>query len=89
MPKRTLNQAGISSPANNKRARYELFAGQKREVCQYKLDHTKAMQQEIAAHFSSLFEVTIGRSTISDVLAKKDKWLQIDEDSENDFLQQQ
>ena len=69
MPKRSLNDAGATH--KTKRARVEKSAGQKRDICQYKIDDPKMTQQEVGIHFSQLWGVTLGRSTVSDVLNKK------------------
>ena len=58
-----------------KRARIEISAAKKQEICQYKEENQKATQQDIARHFSLTWGTAIGRSTISSILKEKDKWL--------------
>ena len=58
-----------------KRARLEITAGRKKELCLYKEAHPKATQDDIRRHFSLEWGITIGRSTVSDILKQKDKWL--------------
>ena len=58
-----------------KRARLEITAGRKKELCLYKEAHPKAIQDDIQRHFSVEWGITIGRSTVFDILKQKDKWL--------------
>ena len=58
-----------------RRARIEISAAKKQEICQYKEENQKATQQDIARHFSLTWGTAIGRSTISSILKEKDKWL--------------
>uniref|UniRef100_UPI00358F3611 tigger transposable element-derived protein 6-like n=1 Tax=Myxine glutinosa TaxID=7769 RepID=UPI00358F3611 len=62
-----------------KRARLEIAAGRKKELCLYKEDHPKATQEDVRRHFSLEWGITIGRSTVSDILKQKDKWLSLSE----------
>ena len=55
---------------NSKRARVELSTGQEREICRYKMEHSKK-KLDISLYFSTASGVTIGRSTVSDILSKK------------------
>ena len=82
MPKWSLLECS-AKPA--KRAYVDLSASQTREICQYKQDHPKASQEEISIHFTGVWGVSIGRSTISDVLRAKDKWLAVEAGSESVF----
>ena len=50
-----------------KRARIEISAAKKQEICQYKEENQKATQQDIARHFSLTWGTAIGRSTISTI----------------------
>ena len=63
----------MSSPAK-KRRRVDISASQKRDVCLYREQHPKATQAQILVHFSNEWGVSIGRSTISDILRDKVKW---------------
>ena len=58
-----------------KRARIEISAAKKQEICQYKEENQKATQQDIVRHFGLTWGTAIGRSTISSILKEKDKWL--------------
>ena len=66
----------MSSPAK-KRRRVDISASQKRDVCLYKEQHPKATQAQILVHFSNEWGVSVGRSTISDILRDKVKWLSV------------
>ena len=48
-----------------KRARIEISAAKKQEICRYKEENQKATQQDIVRHFSLTWGTAIGRSTIS------------------------
>jgi hypothetical protein len=63
----------MSSPVR-KRRRVEISAAQKRDLCLYKMENTKKTQAEIMCHFSSEWGITIGRSTVSDILKDSGKW---------------
>ena len=41
MPKRSIFHDGDSPKVNTKHARVELSAGQKREICRYKMEHSQ------------------------------------------------
>ena len=69
----------MSSPAK-KRRRVDISASQKRDVCLYKEQHPKATQAQILVHFSNEWGVSVGRSTISDILRDKVKWLSVSKD---------
>ena len=49
----------------------------KKEVCQYKRDHPKAKYADLGKHFTNKWGVSIGRSTYSDILRNRDKWIAI------------
>ena len=61
-----------------KRARTELTPPVKKDICLYKQRHPKASQEVIAADVGRTHSITIGRSTVSDVLKEKQKWLASD-----------
>ena len=52
-------------------------SSQKRDVCLYEEQHPKATQAQILVHFSNEWGVSVGRSTISDILRDKVKWLSV------------
>ena len=47
----------------------------KREICVYKDAHPKATCSDIAAHFAKEWDVTVGRTTVGDILRSKEKWM--------------
>ena len=49
-------------------------------MCVYKEQHPKATQAQILVHFSNEWGVSVGRSTISDILRDKVKWLSVSKD---------
>jgi len=69
MPKRSIFHDGDFPKVNSKRARVELSTGQEREICRYKMEHSKK-KLDISLYFSTASGVTIGRSTVSDILSK-------------------
>lgn len=66
-----------------KRERFDLSLRQKKEICQYKADNPAITQGELAAHFSVEFKGKIGRSTISDILRNRDRWLSASSNDDN------
>lgn len=70
-----------SSPASKKRC--QLTVGQKKEICSHKKKHPKLSQNELVGHFNTLWGVSIGRSTISEVLKESAKWMASDDDASN------
>ena len=65
------------SQPDAKRRHFEITNAQKRELCLYKESHGKVTQQGLVDHFSDKWGFKIGRSTVSDILKKKDQWLSI------------
>ena len=49
----------------------------KREICAFRKDNMLLNQTEIAAHFNAKYDLNIDRTTISKIINKKDKWLDI------------
>ena len=49
----------------------------KREICAFRKDNMLLNQIEIAAHFNAKYDLNIDRTTISKIINKKDKWLDI------------
>ena len=58
-----------------KRRRTELNGAEKREICVYKDAHPKATCSDITAHFAKEWDVTVGRTTVGDILRSKEKWM--------------
>ena len=58
-----------------KRRRTDLNGDKKREICVYKDAHPKATCSDIAAYFAKEWEVTVGRTTVGDILRSKEKWM--------------
>ena len=46
-------------------------------ICVYKEQHPKGTQADILVHFSNEWGFSVGRSTISDILRDKVKWLSV------------
>ena len=57
-----------------------IFLPLKSVMCVYKEQHPKATQAQILVHFSNEWGVSVGRSTISDILRDKVKWLSVSKD---------
>lgn len=62
-----------------KRRRSSLTAGMKKELCQYKTDHPRAKLRELIKIFSEKWDTAVGRTTVSDILRERDKWLSMSE----------
>ena len=71
----------MSTSPVRKRRRVDITAAQKRDLCVYKAEHPKVTQTDIISHFSKEWGVTIGRSTVSEILKDKSKWLSVSKDS--------
>ena len=77
MPICPVQQGNETSSPARKRGHVDISASQKRDVCLYKEQHPKATQAKILVHFSNEWGVSVGRSTISDILRDKVKWLSV------------
>ena len=55
----------------------DLSGEQKRQICIYKQENPKSTQGMIVKHLKSEWDVSLGRSTVSEVLKSKEKWLTI------------
>ena len=64
-----------------KRRRTNVSAGQKHAICKHKQDFPNASIQSIIAWAKETLQLDIGRSTVSDILKAKEKWLQADDSS--------
>ena len=51
-----------------KRRRIDLDGDKKREICVYKDVHPKATFSDIAAYFAEEWDVTVGLTTVGDIL---------------------
>ncbi|XP_008302761.1 tigger transposable element-derived protein 6 [Stegastes partitus] len=58
-----------------KRKRTEITVAVKKALCQYKLEHPKCSQDRLVEFIKDTYAVTIGRSTVSDILKHSDKWM--------------
>ena len=65
-----------------KRRRVAISVTAKKEICQRKLENPKATQSELSQFALDRFGLSIGRSTISDILRDSAKWME-EEDSNN------
>ena len=59
---------------SRKRKRLVLDSSRKREIVKYAEFHSKCSQQDIANHFSVLWDYDVKRRTVGDILSQKDKW---------------
>ncbi len=69
-----------------KRARIEITAAEKKELCLYKVSKPKATYEDMMSWFKKKFAKPIGRSTVGDIIRAKDKW--IGKDTSTSVLQQ-
>ena len=58
-----------------KRRRTDLNGDKKREICVYKDAHPEATCSDIAVYFAKECDVTVGRTTVGDILRSKEKWM--------------
>ena len=59
---------------SRKRKRLVLDSSRKREIVKYAELHSKCSQQDIANHFSVLWDYDVKRRTVGDILSQKNKW---------------
>ena len=52
----------------------------KKELCLWKDANPKTTQQNVVDKFSEKWGVKIGRSTVSEILKRKDHWLSLSDD---------
>ena len=57
-----------------KRSRTDLTLEKKKAICDYKDKNTKATQDQIAEHFSRIWNTSIARRTVGDILKRKADW---------------
>ena len=57
--------------------RFQLTSLQKKELCQYKVEHPKAYARDIALHFKSKWSRMVAPSTVSKILSAMDRWLNV------------
>ena len=67
-----------------KRRRVDLTLAQKKAICQHKKDNPKLSQPALQHYVSEQFSVSIGRSTISNILSNSDKWLAVSTHHQNE-----
>ena len=58
-----------------KRRRVEITAAQKKQICQYKQRHPRSNNAEILTWAKEELGITIGKSTVGDILRASDTWL--------------
>ena len=51
-----------------------LDSSRKQEIVKYAELHSKSSQQDIANHFSALWDYDVKCLTVGDILSQKDKW---------------
>ena len=71
----------MSSSPVKKRRRVVITASQKHDLCLYKEQNAKATQVDILAYFSKEWRVTVGSSTVSDILKDKANSLAVAKDN--------
>jgi hypothetical protein len=59
---------------SRKRKRIVLDSTRKREIVKYSGLNPKASQQDIANHFSVIWDYEVKRRTMGDIMSQKDKW---------------
>ena len=67
----------MSSSRVKKLCRVDISASQKQDLCSFKEENPKSTQADILVHISKEWGVTVGRSTVSDILKHNAKWLAI------------
>ena len=65
--------------AMRKRKRVDLCGQQKQEICRFKQENPKATQESIVEHFQKKWKLNIGRSSVSEILSCKEKWLNLED----------
>ncbi|XP_061191527.1 jerky protein homolog [Saccostrea echinata] len=70
----------MSTPQAKRRG-VEVPVSVKKKICQRKIDHPNASLQDIRQFIIDETSLTIGKSTIGDILKNKDKWLDVPTDS--------
>ena len=64
-----------------KRRRVEVTAGQKRQICEYKRDNPSVSLSDVQKWAGDKLNLTIGKSTVGDIVRTSNKWLQVTADS--------
>ena len=67
-----------------KRKRVEIKTSVKKAICQEKVKKPKMSQNDLVNFAKDNFDVTIGRSTIADLLKDSSKWLNITDTDGNE-----
>jgi hypothetical protein len=57
--------------------RAQLSIDNKREICEYANQHSILNHADIAKHFNEKFNFNMDRSTVTKILSKREKWLNI------------
>ena len=63
---------------SRKRKRIVLKPLKKADIVNYANQHPKASQQDVANHFTALWEYHVNRRTVGDILARREKWQSVD-----------
>ena len=58
-----------------KRRHTDLNGDNKQKICVYKDAHPKAECSDFAAYFAKEWDVTVGRTTVGDILRIKEEWM--------------
>ena len=69
------------SASPDKRRRVEISCHVKKQICQQKLNVPKCTIADLIQFASKEFKITIGKSTISEILKQSDKWLNMSTES--------
>ena len=65
----------MSSQQSKKRV--QLSIDNKREICEYAKQNSTLNHADITKHFNNKYNFNINRSTITKILSRKEKWLNI------------
>ena len=74
----------IMDTPSKKRKRTEISVAVKKALCQFKKQNPKCSQDRAAQFIKETYDVSIGRSTVSDILKCSEKWLNYDCESRSE-----
>ena len=72
-----VNKSTMSSAPPAKRHRVEISGSVKHKICQHKLSYPKCTISGLIIYAQKELNIDIGKSTISDILKHREKWLNI------------
>ena len=71
----------MSSAPPAKRRRVEISGSVKQKICQHKLSYPKCTISGLIIYAQKELNIDIGKSTISDILKHREKWLNLEDSS--------